>query len=401
MVILMGGIKMNRLLTLNELELLIIAYLRTQLYPITIKRLTEDMNAGKDAIVQAILNLKVNHYIKQVDEDSDQPTFWNSDEALYETNEIRRREIDELLEYQIKKHVVTLKGDYIWYVTYGVDLLYEKFLHYIKGGICRFNHTEYYGCTDQTEPLASRVIRIPYEAYVGNSSPSWNYKGVMFLDTNQSGETLGRMYLVTSQQYEEIRDQEGRSAMWYDKEVDLGEYLGVPIRAITSKERKIVSIASSKYQDVVEAGIKEAYPEKNEAEIEAYLEKIFGYEVEINEWEETLKAKWEDAIIQAKKLSIKEREQLLAQAPKKPRRIITTTTHIEYSPVIIAQRLALAEGKCEKCGKKAPFINPTDGMPYLEVHHIKAIKDGGEDILDNTIALCPNCHREVHLVKQI
>lgn len=392
---------MNQLLTLDELELLIIAYLRTQLYPITIKRLALDMDKDKDVVIQSILNLKVNYYIRQVDEEGNEPTFWNSDEAYYETNPMKRPEIDELLAYEVKKHTVTLKGDYIWYVTYGVDLLYEKFLHYIKGGICRFNHTEYYGCTDQREPLASRTICIPYEAYVGNSSPSWNYKGVMFLDINQPGATLGRMYLVTREQYEEIRDQEGRSSLWYDKEVDLGYYLGVPIRTITSKERKVISMASPKYQDVVEAGLKEAYPDKTESEIVHYLEKTFAYEVAINEWEDKLKANLERAIAEAKQMSISEREALLAQVPKKPRQVITTTTHLEYSPIIIAQRLALAEGKCEKCGHKAPFTNPIDGTPYLEVHHIKAIKDGGEDTLDNTIALCPNCHKEVHLIEFI
>ncbi len=392
---------MNPILTLSDLELLIVAYLRKQLYPITVNRLIEDMDRDKEVIINAILNLKVNNYIKQTDVSIEQNIFWNSEEACYETNAIKREEIDEILEYQIRKHTVTIKGNYIWYVTYGADLLYEKFLHYIKGGICQFNHKEYYGCTDQTEPLASRIIVIPYEAYVGNSSPSWNYKGVMFLDTDRHGETLGRMYLVTAQQYEEIRDQEGRSSLWYDKEVELGEHLGIPIKTVTSKERKIVSVASSKYQGVVEAGIKEAYPKKNEEEIAAYLERTFAYQVEINHSDETLKARWEEAIAQAKKLSKEERTQLLTQTPKKPKRIITTTTCLEYSPVVIAQRLALAEGKCEKCGKEAPFISAIDGMPYLEVHHIKPIKDGGEDTLENTTALCPNCHREVHLGKKI
>lgn len=393
--------KMNLLLTLNELELLIMAYLRIQLYPITIKRLAEDMDRDKEAVINAILNLKINNYIKQADIDIEENIFWNSDEARYETNEIKRAEIDEFLGYQIKKNSVIIKGNYIWYVTYGADLLYEKFLHYIKGGICQFNHKEYYGCVNQKEPLASRNILIPYEVYIGNSSPSWNYKGVMFLDTHKYGETIGRMYLVTAEQYEEIRDQKGRSSAWYDKEVELGEYLGVPIKTITSKERKVVSVASSKYQRVVEAGIKEAYPEKSEEEVATYLEKIFTYQVEINHSDETLKAKWQEDLAAAKKLSEEERAKLLQGVPKKPKRIITTTTCLEYNPVVIATRLALAEGKCEKCGQEAPFISALDGMPYLEVHHIKSIAEGGEDTVDNTIALCPNCHKEIHFGRKI
>ncbi|MFM5358466.1 HNH endonuclease [Aeromonas veronii] len=37
-----------------------------------------------------------------------------------------------------------------------------------------------------------------------------------------------------------------------------------------------------------------------------------------------------------------------------------------------------------------------DGTPYLEVHHKEKLADGGEDTLENTIALCPNCHRKFH-----
>jgi 5-methylcytosine-specific restriction protein A len=32
----------------------------------------------------------------------------------------------------------------------------------------------------------------------------------------------------------------------------------------------------------------------------------------------------------------------------------------------------------------------------LEVHHKKQLSEGGEDTVENAIALCPNCHREAH-----
>ncbi len=34
--------------------------------------------------------------------------------------------------------------------------------------------------------------------------------------------------------------------------------------------------------------------------------------------------------------------------------------------------------------------------PWLEIHHIKHLKDGGETELSNLIVLCPNCHTRVH-----
>lgn len=57
--------------------------------------------------------------------------------------------------------------------------------------------------------------------------------------------------------------------------------------------------------------------------------------------------------------------------------------------------LQQANGKCESCEKPSPF-NGVDGLPYLEVHHVRHMANGGSDIPANTVALCPNCHRELH-----
>ena len=60
-----------------------------------------------------------------------------------------------------------------------------------------------------------------------------------------------------------------------------------------------------------------------------------------------------------------------------------------------AYTLCRAKGICELCKTKAPF-QKEDGLPYLEIHHIKQLADGGPDTPDNTVALCPNCHRLLH-----
>jgi 5-methylcytosine-specific restriction enzyme A len=57
--------------------------------------------------------------------------------------------------------------------------------------------------------------------------------------------------------------------------------------------------------------------------------------------------------------------------------------------------LVRSNGNCEGCLEEAPFITPT-GDPFLEVHHLKRLSDGGPDAPENVIALCPNCHRRVH-----
>ena len=43
----------------------------------------------------------------------------------------------------------------------------------------------------------------------------------------------------------------------------------------------------------------------------------------------------------------------------------------------------------------APF--KTDELiPYLELHHLVRLADGGSDTPENAVALCPNCHRKLH-----
>lgn len=53
-----------------------------------------------------------------------------------------------------------------------------------------------------------------------------------------------------------------------------------------------------------------------------------------------------------------------------------------------------ANGICEGCNETAPF--ETKSGPYLEVHHLTRLADGGADLPQNIIALCPTCHRKAH-----
>ncbi len=59
-----------------------------------------------------------------------------------------------------------------------------------------------------------------------------------------------------------------------------------------------------------------------------------------------------------------------------------------------------AAGKCDLCGKDAPFRD-TSGKPYLEVHHIEWLSKGGMDTIENAVALCPNCHRKMHVLNLV
>jgi 5-methylcytosine-specific restriction protein A len=60
---------------------------------------------------------------------------------------------------------------------------------------------------------------------------------------------------------------------------------------------------------------------------------------------------------------------------------------------LYAQRRA--QGVCEGCGSPAPFVT-LEGEPYLEVHYLRRLSDGGPDHPARVAALCPNCHRRCH-----
>jgi 5-methylcytosine-specific restriction protein A len=68
-----------------------------------------------------------------------------------------------------------------------------------------------------------------------------------------------------------------------------------------------------------------------------------------------------------------------------------------YTRSEVTKRFALrsADGVCQGCEDDAPFIGK-NGEPYLEVHHLHRLSDGGPDRPENVIALCPNCHRRRH-----
>jgi predicted HNH restriction endonuclease len=82
--------------------------------------------------------------------------------------------------------------------------------------------------------------------------------------------------------------------------------------------------------------------------------------------------------------------------PKKPRVVTSVTKVFDRNPYVIAIALKRAKGDCELCYKPAPFPRKSNNTPYLEVHHKIRLADGGDDSLDNVIAICPNCHREEH-----
>ena len=90
----------------------------------------------------------------------------------------------------------------------------------------------------------------------------------------------------------------------------------------------------------------------------------------------------------------------IAEEPSKVKEKRTYTIEREYinrDQYIAEYAKRVANSVCQLCGKNAPFNNK-EGKPYLEAHHIEWLSKGGEDTIDNVVALCLNCHRKMHIL---
>ncbi len=107
----------------------------------------------------------------------------------------------------------------------------------------------------------------------------------------------------------------------------------------------------------------------------------------------------EEKVRQAKKTSKKKRQEILSKSNPKPTKITVRQTVFNRNQYVIVEVLERANGFCERCKNLAPFLKDTDNSAYLEVHHKKPLAEGGNDTVENAIALCPNCHRQAHYGK--
>jgi hypothetical protein len=105
----------------------------------------------------------------------------------------------------------------VWYASYGSNLKRERFMCYIKGGRPRGGAKQYLGCRDKRDPIESRPIPLNFELYFAGQSNTWRRGekdsgvpgGIAFIRQNpERGPTLGRMYLITDGQFNDVVLQE-------------------------------------------------------------------------------------------------------------------------------------------------------------------------------------------------
>ena len=110
----------------------------------------------------------------------------------------------------------------------------------------------------------------------------------------------------------------------------------------------------------------------------------------------TVAAAFDEQVAEALARTREERLQRLASAAALPVRVEVTAYVFARNADVVAEALTRAAGVCEGCDQPAPFARRKDRTPYLEVHHKVPLAKGGDDTVENAIALCPNCHRKAH-----
>ena len=151
---------------------------------------------------------------------------------------------------------------YVWYVTYGTNILRSRFMLYIEGGKLEATGKLYEGCNDKSPPIHDKPFTIPYELYYGLTSSNWDNAGIAFIDADISGITLGRAYLITREQFYDIQKQESPKGKWYGRIVELPSAVGdIPHLTFTGEKRHRENPPSQNYLEVVHQGICETYPQ--------------------------------------------------------------------------------------------------------------------------------------------
>lgn len=194
-------------------------------------------------------------------------------------------------------------SDLVWYASYGSNLMRDRFLTYIQGGLAPGAAVPQVGCSDQSLPRAERRILLLHELYFAHVSGQWENKGVAFIkrDAGESSKTLGRMYLVGREQFGEVFLQENGhrtldgsfdldlkaaqeagsllvSDSLYGTLLHLGEEGGFPIFTFTASWDEAlapINAPGPRYLTTILKGLQESYPLSPEALIE-YLGALAG-----------------------------------------------------------------------------------------------------------------------------
>jgi hypothetical protein len=98
----------------------------------------------------------------------------------------------------------------VWYVSYGSNICKDRFMCYINGEKPEGSVKQEKGCRDKTPPKADEKIDLTYPLYFAKEKSKWGTGGVAFIGHKELVEdkTIGRMYLITNEQFVDVVAQE-------------------------------------------------------------------------------------------------------------------------------------------------------------------------------------------------
>lgn len=136
---------------------------------------------------------------------------------------------------------------------------------------------------------------------------------------------------------------------------------------------------------------------ENQIDEEGKLRSVWVFPMKLHEKvEEQIQNPSEKEVIKLSNSELIRRSKINGSHKKKQKAETTIYYRDPYIKEIVKR---IAEGKCQFCGKDAPFIDKNN-EPYLEEHHVKWLADGGTDTIDNVVAICPNCHTKMHVLNE-
>lgn len=97
---------------------------------------------------------------------------------------------------------------HVWYASYGSNLSLNRFMTYVEGGSPEGTDTVHDGCRDKTPPAEDMPIRFSGRMHFAASSGRWDNGAVAFMDNDTAGHALGRAYLISMEQFDDVVAQE-------------------------------------------------------------------------------------------------------------------------------------------------------------------------------------------------
>jgi hypothetical protein len=164
----------------------------------------------------------------------------------------------------------------VWYVAYGSNMSAARLGCYLGGGVPPGGKRAMEGCRDPSAPAGWVKFDIPWRLRFGGPSTVWN-GGPAFVDVGTPGRTIGRAWLISHGQFEDILAQENRRPVGsvsvstrelsaggvvipgsrYGRVVGLGAVDGKPAATFTYVERPQARAPDPAYVDLICVGLEE------------------------------------------------------------------------------------------------------------------------------------------------